>query len=145
MRRLTKLFLTALTIAMVSSLLGAGRDAESTTSLACCSPSGVVDKAPCGSFTVEISFKNTGTAENTWSVNIVFEGEKWVWIGTEKELVLKPDQTKTLRWNGTVPCTAPVDSTARLIVYYDDLFKPLDWWIHVVPGAELAITSSIVK
>jgi hypothetical protein len=34
---------------------------------------------------------------------------------------------------------------ARLIVYYDNSFVPLDWWIHVVPSAELAITSSTLE
>jgi hypothetical protein len=30
-------------------------------------------------------------------------------------------------------------------VYYDDSFKALNWWIHVVPGAELTIKSSSVE
>jgi len=44
-----------------------------------------------------------------------------------------------------VPCDAPVDSLARLIVYYNDSFTPLNWWIHVVSNAELTITSSSVE
>lgn len=110
-----------------------------------CGGSGVVDKTPCEVFTVQITFKNTGKCEGAWSVNIAFEGEKWVWSGTPQILTLKPCKTKTLTWNGSVPCDAPVDSVARLIVYYNDSFVPLDWWIHVISGAELAITSSIVE
>jgi hypothetical protein len=60
-------------------------------------------------------------------------------------LTLKPCKTKTLTWNASVPCDAPIDSVARLIVYYDNSLVPLDWWIHVVPGAELTITSSVVE
>jgi hypothetical protein len=110
-----------------------------------CEEKGIVDKAPCETFTVTISFKNTGSTEGTWSVNIAFEGEKWTWNGTAKIVALKPNKTKTLTWNGTVPCSAPVDSTSRLIVYYNNSFTRLDWWIHVVSAAELTITSSTVK
>jgi hypothetical protein len=94
---------------------------------------------------VKITFKNTGKTEGTWSVNIAFEGEKWTWNGTSQTLTLKPCKTKTLTWNGSVPSDAPIDSVARLIVYYDNSFVPLDWWIHVVPGAELTITSSTLE
>jgi hypothetical protein len=112
-----------------------------------CTPryGGVVDKSPAGAFVVEIAFKNSGMAEGAWSVNVAFESEKWVWLGTSQNLTLKPDSLKTLVWNGSVPSNAPVDSVARLIVYYDDSYKSLDWWIHVVPGAELSITSSKVN
>ena len=91
---------------------------------------------------MKITFKNTGKTEGTWSVNITFEDEKWTWNGTPQSLTLKSGKTKTLTWNGSVPIDAPIDSVARLIVYYDNSFVPLDWWIHVVPSAELAITSS---
>jgi len=110
----------------------------------CCTP-GIVDKAPCETFSVEITFKNTGKVTGTWRINIAFEGEKWVWSGTPQTLTLKAGNTKTLKWNGTVPCNAPIDSVARLIVYYNDSYKPLDWWIHIVSNAELTIKSSIVK
>ena len=65
--------------------------------------------------------------------------------GTPQTLTLKSCKTKTLTWNGDVPCDAPVDSVARLIVYYNDSFVPLDWWVHVISGAELTITSSSVE
>ena len=94
---------------------------------------------------MKITFKNTGKTVGTWSVNKAFKGEKWTWTGTPQILTLKPCKTKTLTWNGTVPSDAPIDSVARLIVYYDNSFVPLDWWIHVVPGAELTITSSTVE
>jgi hypothetical protein len=115
--------------------------------LACFPPSsnGVVDKIPGSAFAVEIAFKNTGATDGTWSVNIVFEGEKWSWVGTAQTLKLKPYDKKTLTWNGTVPENAPIDSMARLVLYYGDSFVSLEWWIHVVPAAELAITSSTVR
>jgi hypothetical protein len=50
-----------------------------------------------------------------------------------------------LTWSGNTPEDAPIDSTARLIVYYNDSFVPLDWWIHIVSGSELTITFSTVK
>ncbi len=106
---------------------------------------GTVNKAPDGIFMVEISFKNTGQTEGTWSVNVVFESETWAWKGTAQILTLKAGNRKMLVWNGTVPTDAPIDSTARLVVYYSDTCTTLDWWIHVVPAAELAITDSTVR
>lgn len=112
-----------------------------------CLPScgGVVDKPPGGAFNVEIGFKNIGKTEATWSVNIAFEGEKWSWTGNPQTLTLASCNTKTLVWNGSVSTDAPIDSMARLIVYYGDSFTAQDWWIHVVPSAQLTITTSIVK
>ncbi|MEM3458454.1 MAG: hypothetical protein QXN36_02350 [Candidatus Bathyarchaeia archaeon] len=118
---------------------------QSFACLACGSEGGVVDKTPCEAFTVKITFKNTGTAEGTWFINIAFEGNAWNWSGTQQTLTLKPSKTKTLSWNGRVPFNAPVDSVARLIVYYNDSYTALNWWIHVVSGAELSITSSTVE
>jgi hypothetical protein len=106
---------------------------------------GVVDKAAGDDFTVTITFKNTGKTEGTWSVNIAFEDETWSQVGTPQNLTLEPGETKTLTWNGVVPANATVGSVARLVVYYDDGFKALNWWIHVVPGAELTIKSSTVE
>jgi hypothetical protein len=94
---------------------------------------------------VEIVFKNTGSTVGNWSVNVAFEGEKWTWKDAPQNLTLKASQTKALTWNGKVPEDAPIDSVARLVVYYDDSFIALNWWIHVVPAAELAIASSSVK
>jgi hypothetical protein len=106
---------------------------------------GVVDKAAGEVFTVKITFKNTGKAEGNWSVNIAFEDNSWSQVGTPQNLVLQPGETRTLKWNGTVPANATINSMARLVVYYDDSFKALNWWIHVVPGAELCIKSSTVE
>jgi hypothetical protein len=106
---------------------------------------GVVDKAAGDDFTVTITFKNTGKTEGTWSVNIAFEDETWSQVGTPQNLTLEPGETKTLTWNGVVPANATVGSVARLVVYYDDGFKALNWWIHVVSGAELTIKSSTVE
>jgi hypothetical protein len=123
-----------------------GSNGQQLACLACSGDGGgVVDKAPCEAFVVKVSFKNTGRSDGAWSVNIAFEGELWTWSGTPQNLTLKPNQWKTLTWNGAVPCDAPVGSVARLVVYYNDSFTALDWWIHVIPSAELAITSSIVK
>jgi hypothetical protein len=105
----------------------------------------VVNKTPGGTFTVKITFKNTGETEGNWSVNIAFEDSSWVQVGTSKTLTLKSGSTETLTWTGVVPANAPVNSMARLVVYYDDSFKPLNWWIRVVPGGELTIKSSIVE
>jgi hypothetical protein len=115
--------------------------------LSACLPAygGVVNKAPGGAFIVEIAFKNTGATGGTWSVNIAFEGESWTWTGLRQTLTLEPNNKKTLTWNGSIPQNASIDSTARLIVYYGDSFMALQWWIHVVPGAELTITSSTVR
>ncbi|MEM3577123.1 MAG: hypothetical protein QXX51_01530 [Candidatus Bathyarchaeia archaeon] len=110
-----------------------------------CEDGGVIDKTPCEAFTVQITFKNTGKCEGAWSVNIAFEGETWSWSGAPQTLTLKPHKTKTLTWNGSVPCDAPINSIARLIVYYNDSFTPLNWWIYVVSGAELTVTSSQVR
>ena len=50
-----------------------------------------------------------------------------------------------MTWEGIIPNDAPLDTLARLVVYYDDTFIALNWWIHIVAGAELSITSSCVK
>jgi hypothetical protein len=104
-----------------------------------------VEKAAGDAFTVKITFENTGKTEGTWSVNIAFEDESWSQVGTPQNLTLQPEQTETLTWNSVVPANATVGSVARLVVYYDDSFKALNWWIQVVPGAELTIKSSIVE
>jgi uncharacterized surface anchored protein len=106
---------------------------------------GVVDKAAGDEFTVKITFKNIGSTEGNWSVNIAFEDEVWSQTGTTQNLVLNPGETETLIWIGVVPDNATVDSIARLVVYYNDSFKALNWWIHVIPGAELSIRSSSVE
>jgi hypothetical protein len=106
---------------------------------------GIVDKAAGDAFTVKITFKNTGKTEGNWSLNIAFEDSVWSQVGTAQNLMLDPGETETLTWNGMVPANAPVGSMARLVVYYDDSFKALNWWIHVVPGAELTIKSSSVE
>jgi hypothetical protein len=106
---------------------------------------GVVNKAAGDEFTVKITFKNTGSDEGNWSVNIAFEDEVWSQTGVAQNLVLNPGETETLTWTGAVPANATVDSVARLVVYYNDSFKALNWWIHVVPGAELFIKSSSVE
>jgi len=105
----------------------------------------IVDKVAGDAFTVKITFKNTGKTEGNWSVNIAFEDEVWSQVGTPQNLKLNPGETETLTWNGVVPANATVGSVARLVVYYDDSFKALNWWIHVVLGAELTIKSSSVE
>ena len=134
-------FVLMLIVAIGSSKVSMGDE------LSACLPScsGVIDKAPGCAFTVEIVFENTGSSEDTWSVNIAFEGENWFWSGAPQNLTLKPSRSKTLTWNGNVPVNATVGSVARLVVYYGDSYKALDWWIHVVPNSELSITSSNVK
>ena len=104
----------------------------------------VVDKARFAQFTVEITFKNTGTGDGSWYVNVDFEGNSWVWKGTQQALALASGDTKTLNWNGNVPKNAPIDSIARLVVYYGDSFAVLDCWIHVISDSQLSITASVV-
>jgi hypothetical protein len=106
---------------------------------------GVVEKSRGDDFTVTITFQNTGKTEDSWSVNVVFEGESWSWEGTPKTLTLDENAKKTLTWNGAVPSNAAINSVARLVVYYDDSFKALDWWIQVVAGGKLSIQSSHVS
>ncbi len=105
----------------------------------------VVDKAAGDDFTVKITFQNIGKTEGTWSTNIAFEAEFWSQVGAPQNLTLDPGQTKTLTWNGVVPAEATVGSMARLVVYYNDSFRALNRWIHVVPGAELTIKSSSIE
>lgn len=145
MKKSILLSLSIATLIVIVGFSALGLNSQSFTSLACEAEGGVVDKIPSETFKVKIVFKNTGKTESTWSVNIAFEGEAWTWSGTPQTLTLKPSKTKFLTWNGTVPSNAPIDSVARLIVYYNDSFKALDWWIHVILGAELTITSSTVE
>jgi hypothetical protein len=143
-----KYVLLSLSMSLLFIVIGfsvAGLGNKASTCLACEAEGGIVDKRPCESFKAKIVFKNTGTTEGTWAVNIAFEGESWTWSGTPLSLTLKASKSKTLTWNGTVPCDAPIDSVARLVVYYNDSFVALDWWIHVVPGAELTVASSLVE
>ena len=106
---------------------------------------GVIEKVSCDSITVKISFQNTGKREGSWSINVAFEGELWKWNGTTQFLSLSPNQKETLIWHGEVPENAPINSIARLIVYYGDSFIPQNWWIKIIPGSELKISSSIVE
>ena len=137
------LFLTAvLAVVIISfSLSGTGNSLVFALNQNCTT----VDKAAGDAFTVKITFTNTGKTEGTWSVNIAFEDSVWSQVGTAQNLTLTPGQTETLTWDGIVPANATVGSVARLVVYYDDSFQALNWWIHVVPGAELTIKSSIVE
>jgi len=140
--------LALLPIAVVSLLIIVDFSATSSNNQSlvfACKEGGVVEKAPCQNFSITVTFKNTGKTEGTWSINVAFEGEKWTWSGIPQTLTLKPTKMKTLAWNGNVPCNAPIDSVARLIVYYNDSFTPLNWWIHVVSGAELTVASSTVE
>ncbi len=105
---------------------------------------GVVLKSVGDSFTVSITFQNTGTTDGTWSVTAVFEGD-WIWKGTTKTLTLNPNEKKTLVWTGTVPNNVQINSIARLVVYYDNGYKVLDWWIQVAGNAQLSVQSSSVQ
>lgn len=106
---------------------------------------GTVDKKPGEFFTAKITFKNKGTTEGSWEIAVTFEGDTWTWKGEKKSITLEPGEKKTLSWEGDVPEDAPVDSVARLIVYYDNEFAALNWWIHIIPDAELCIVYSEVS
>lgn len=105
----------------------------------------VVTKNRGEAFTVKINVKNTGSNDGNWSINITFEGESWSWKGSPKNVMLEAGESKTLMWDGTVPANSQVGSVARLVVYYDDSFKALNWWIHVAACSDLAIVSSYVQ
>jgi hypothetical protein len=105
---------------------------------------GVVQKCQGESFTVSITFQNTGGSGGSWAVNVVFEGDAWNWKGTDKTLSLTANEKKTLVWTGAVPSNAPVNSIARLVVYYDGSSQALDWWIQIALDAVLTIQSSSV-
>lgn len=105
----------------------------------------IVDKAAGDAFAVKITFKNTGKTVGNWNINTAFEDSSWSQVGTPQNLTLKPGEKTTLAWEGIVPNNATIGSVARLVVYYDDSFKALNCWIHVIPGAELSIESSLVE
>jgi len=137
------LFLAIVTVAIVAlNFAIAGADDAVTITA---QDKGTVLKNPSESFTVSITFQNTGSSDGSWTVNIVFEGDSWNWKGTAKTLTLKANEKKTLDWNGAVPSNAAFGSIARLVVYYGDAVKALDWWIQVGSNAELSIQSSNVK
>ena len=104
----------------------------------------VIDKEPGESFNVEILFNNKGGSKGSWSVAVTFEGDDWNWQSGKKILILGPSEQKILRWEGSVPEDVNANSVARLVLYYDDEFVALNWWIHVVGDAELHIISSSV-
>jgi len=137
------LFLIAVLVFVVVNL--SVTDISNSLTFAHNQEDGIVDKAQGETFIVKITFKNTGKTEGNWSINIAFEDESWSQVGTPQNLVLQPGETSALTWNGIVPANATINSMARLVVYYDDSFKALNWWIRVVPGAELCIKSSTVE
>jgi hypothetical protein len=144
MNKATASTVTVVTIVIAISIFVTS---PNEASLTCLAREGcdVVDKVQGEAFTVKVTFENVGENEGTWRVNVAFEGEEWNWSGTPKALTLKQCHKKTLTWLGDVPSDAPVGTVARLIVYYDDSFAPQDWWVHIIEGAELTITSSMVK
>jgi hypothetical protein len=136
------IILTLLATLSITYLFGPSKGASLDFDVLC---SGTVDKKPGESFTVKITFKNKGTTEGTWNTTVTFEGDYWIWKGEKKELALEPDNKETLKWQGDVPANAEVDSIARLIVYYDGDYVALNWWIHVISGAELCVVDSKVS
>jgi hypothetical protein len=142
-KRYAVLFLVAVLVVVAVNF--SVTDASSSLTFATNHNESVVEKAAGDAFTVKITFKNTGKTVGSWSINIAFEDKSWVQVGAPQNLTLEAGETETLTWNGVVPANATVGSVARLVVYYDDSFKALNWWIHVVPGAELTIKSSSVE
>jgi hypothetical protein len=138
----TIIILALLTTLSITCLFKPSKGASLDFDVLC---SGTVDKKPGESFTVKITFKNKGTTEGTWNTTVAFEGDYWIWKGEKKELALAPGEKETLKWEGNVPANAELDSIARLIVYYDGDYVALNWWIHVISGAELCIVDSKVS
>jgi hypothetical protein len=142
-KRYAVLFLVAVLVVVAVNF--SVTDTSSSLTFATNQNESVVKKAAGDAFTVKITFKNTGKTAGSWSVNIAFEDKSWVQVGAAQNLTLDAGETETLTWNGVVPANATVGSVARLVVYYDDSFKALNWWIQVVPSAELTIKSSSVE
>ena len=142
-KRYAVLFLVA--VLVVVAVTFSVTDTSSSLTFATNQNESVVKKAAGDAFTVKITFKNTGKTGGSWSINIAFEDKSWSQVGAPQNLTLEAGKTETLTWNGFVPANATVGSVARLVVYYDDSFKALNWWIHVVPSAELTIKSSSVE
>ncbi|MDX1813520.1 MAG: hypothetical protein R3319_01910 [Candidatus Bathyarchaeia archaeon] len=142
-KKYAMLFLVVLLVVVVVSF--SVSDTDSSLVFAHNQKDCMADKAAGDYFTVQITFQNIGKTEGTLSINIAFEDKVWSQVGTQQNVKLGPGQTKTLTWNGTVPANAAVGSMARLVVYYNDEFKALNWWIHVVLGAELTIKSNSVE
>jgi hypothetical protein len=142
-KRYAVLFLVA--VLVVVAVTFSVTDTSSSLTFATNQNESIVKKAAGDAFTVKITFKNTGKTGGSWSVNIAFEDKSWVQVGAPQNLTLEAGETETLTWNGVVPANATVGSVARLVVYFDDSFKALNWWIQVVPGAELTIKSSSVE
>lgn len=149
MRKVHYLTISILIIALAATLfimLSTTTSTGAVLNVQCDPESNVVDKMQGEAFKVKVTFKNTGNATGTWNVNVAFEGESnWNWKGTPQTLVLKPSKTTTLTWAGNVPAEAQVNSTARLVVYFGDESAPRNWWIHVLPSAELRIVGSEVS
>lgn len=142
-KRYASLFVVAVLMVVVISFFASS--ADNSLVFASNPQDCVVDKTAGDNFTVKITFKNAGETKGSWSVNIAFEDDVWSQVGMPQDLILNSGETETLTWCGVVPATATVDSMARLVVYYNDSFKALNWWIHVVSGAELTIESSSVE
>lgn len=106
--------------------------------------SGTVNKEKGETFTVKLNVKNTGEDKGEFSISVTFEADSWTWKGTQKTITLNDGETKQLTWDGKVPENAAAGSVARLIVYYGDSYKALDWWICVSSNSELSIISSQV-
>ena len=140
-KHITTLLVLSMVI-VLSSVTANSKNSDLTCS-AC--GNGVVEKMLGETFTVKIKFKNSGTTIGVWSVNIAFESESWSWTGTSQILTLRSGSRKMLIWDGIIPSNIQVGSIARLVVYYNDSHQPLDWWIYVTNGAELSISSSVVK
>src|SRR3989304_4255627 len=111
-----------LSIALVVVIVNFSITGASESMVFSSNDNGVVNKARGDDFAVKITFKNTGQSQGNWSVNMVFEGEFWVWKGALQNLTLNAGSSKTLTWNGIVPNNATINSVARLVVYYDDSF-----------------------
>ena len=134
----------ALVLVFASYSMTTAADSLVVVQPACNTTNSVADKTQGQAFTVKICFENTGGVTGNWSVNMAFEGDSWSWAGCAQNLTLNAGETKALVWTGTVPCNASVSSMSRLVVYYNDSFTALNWWIRVVPNAELSVTSSWV-
>lgn len=141
-----ELMVSTVAIALVLAFFGLIPVGHETSPLSLTSNTkGAVDKAQGQNFTVIITFENTGKTAGSWNISVTFEGDMWIWTASPQSLTLNAGQSRALTWKGTIPDNAPIDTMARLVAYYNDESKALDWWIRIVPDARLTITGTMVR
>ena len=143
-----KLFATAIMVMLTSVSLGAVWFLNPTGAVSSLDVEikrgGAIEKKPKESFIVKVTFRNKGDSMGVWRASVTFEGD-WIWKGEQRLVTLKGESKKTLTWKGEVPEVTSPGGIARLIVYYDNKFASLDWWICVTHDENLCVVDSRVS